>query len=146
MHLVYAELCFDMGGIVILLYVSKNTHRYGLAQDCSVLKMDLLQSCAKPPVCSYLPDWHLPNHNLLQTYRMIQYDAGWYNAVNFLQTSHNWDPIACSSRRSMGWLLWVLTLLYGLLHIISYNGVFAPGPSFKIWASTWCHRTPFCHI
>ena len=29
---------------------------------------------------------------------------------------------------------------------ISHQDVFAPGPSFRISDSIWCHRTPLCHM
>ena len=41
----------------------------------------------------------------------------------------------------------ILTLgIFGVLQSLTSQEVFAPGPSFRISDSTWCRRTPLCHI
>ena len=63
--------------------------------------------------------------------------------------------VFCSMINSLilGWLWPFVVVLNSILTlgiwrsaISHFPGCFAPGPSFRISDSTWCHRTPLCHI
>ena len=44
-------------------------------------------------------------------------------------------------------LVFVLNNIFDNRYIsLTSQDVFAPGPSFRISNSTWCHRSPLCHI